>query len=141
LRQTSTQNDTSVTSVQPVSKQQLATNGVATDPPVKKIRKIVPSSVTVGGKKMDPRKRAASAAEQSKASRVALTGEGVSLSSSDEDNNRTVNSPLPPSKADKSVDKGVGKIDMSQRLGTDTKSAKKAAVRKVLEKRLNTNNN
>lgn len=134
LRQTNTQNDTSVTSTTPISGQQLAAKKVSTDPPVKKIRTITPSSITVGAKKIDPRKTTP-AAEQAQTNRTVLTGNGVSLSSIDKN---TGTSELPRSKADKQIN--VGKIDRSQ-MPVDIGNAKRNAVRNLRKGKLNTNNN
>lgn len=135
LRQTNVQNDTSVTSAQPTSEQQLATNRVATDPPVKKVRQIVPSAITVGERKVAPMKRANTTANQLNTNRTVLGTTGSAPTSARQQN---VLAPgIPPSKANKQ--KNVGKVDMEN--VPALKRSKKDVIRNYRKGTLNTNSN
>jgi len=136
LRQTNVQNDTSVTSTQPTSAQQLAANKVATDPPVKKVRKIVPSSITVGEAKVNPVKRTTTTA-QTNANHTVLGSTSSTVTSTKQQNSNVVAPGLPPSKANKL--KNVGKLDMENAI--ELKRSKKDAVINLRKKQLNANNN
>lgn len=135
LRQTNVQNDTSVTSAQPTSAQQLAANNVATDPPVKKVRKIVPSSITVGEAKVNPIKRANTTA-QTNTNRTVLGSTNSAITPTKQQNTNVVAPGLPPSKANKQ--KNVGRLDMKNAI--ELKRSKKDAIKNLRKGTLNTNN-
>lgn len=138
LRQANVQNDTSVTSVQPNTGQQLAANGVATDPPVKKIRKITPSAITVGDKKVNPLKRTNTATNQLRTNQTSLgTSSSGAAPSPVQQQGNTAAPGLPPSKANKL--KNVGKLDMKN--AAALKRSKKDAIKNFRKGNLNTNTN
>lgn len=135
LRQTNVQNDTSVTSAQPTSTQQLAANRVATDPPVKKVRKIVPSSITVGEAKVNPIKRTNTTA-QTNTNKTVLGSTSSAVTPTNQQNNNVVAPGLPPSKANKL--KNVGKLDVGN--AAVLKRSKKDAIKNFRKGTLNNNN-